>query len=224
MKKLPNALSDEELLNILNEESDTEEVSLETELSADNSILSFFSKYAIYPGNECIRLNLLYRFYKYNTIHPLNRAIFYQFAQDYLQFDHQGKRNEIYVYINRPALEFLVKLKTIYKFKRQEKRVKRVYLPNLEEFFKEKKIKEGTVKIDGSTLYFFYDEWSYNNRKAHMPYRIFTNLCKLHFTTVRTQQSDVVFKLSQYFIRSIPKERLETAIKWGKKFRAIKKT
>lgn len=232
-KKLPNTLTTEELLEALNGPQTTAPVPVEANEESghalpnyeDNSILGFYSKLGVYPGTNPVRLNLLYRIYKFNTVQPKRRSDFYTFSKDYLT--HYYVKDDPYVNINLPSEKLLVKLTDSFKNRRQGVRVNKHYRPALEKFFEEYKVKDGNkkpggVKIEASTLYYFFDKYTYENRKPHVPYEIYCNLLRLYFQIAKTHNVAVTLKVQPSFIKKVGKKQLEVAQEWGRKFRGKK--
>lgn len=231
-KKLPNNLSTAELLEALEKSTpdiiEIEDVVIDMtpvnqEYSSEyNNILLFCSKYSIYPGNNPIRVQLLYKLYKLSTPHPVNYTKFKNFILDYLVYSKNTK-TYLDVLINKESLLLSKEVEALFlkkqQYKRNEANVKK-YERAMKLFLEELSIGTGNIPIELETLYYFYDKWSYKRRKIAIPFISFKRLCTLFLSisSKSTMNSENVIKVRTSFIENLPVETLKTAKEWGKKF------
>lgn len=221
MKKLPNILSTEELLKALEDNTLIVDELVNNYQSPDDSdVLNFISKFSIYPGTNKIKLSLLYRLYKLSFLNPVSNISFNKVIQDYVQYEMHNE--QLHVFINQDPLKLLESIKLEHRKATKRKRTDLKHDVRFEQFIKHYKIKRGLRPVDSSTLYYFYDKWSYENKKREIPYSRFNALCRLHFETKVTKHIQCMAFVNVDFFRSIPRPEMITAIAWGKKFRAKK--
>lgn len=223
-KQLPNSISTAELLEALeNYTPDITEESPEPETVPEfrdeyNDILVFCSKYSIYPGNNPIRVQLLYKLYKLSTHHPVNYTRFKSFILDYLIYVTHTTMN-LHVLINKDNLILSKEVETLF-LKKKIYRINGLAVKRYEKamklFMEECNVSVGKSPIEAETLYFFYDKWCYKRRKVSIPFISFKRLCTLFFTQKSTKTSECTIKINKSFLTNLPPEELATAKKWGK--------
>lgn len=217
LKKQPSKYLDEELLNILLE--DTEPGAAPEVLAAPNesSVIQFLADFGIYPGRRKVKSVLLGNLYRKTVENPVSDIEFFMLMQGYLRWEQKaGYRN---YFVNKTALDFTKQLADFLAKKKKLKKVNsRFYRMHIEKFIAETPgLKPGTKNIPISALYYFYDKWQYKKTRTRLNVGAFTAMIKLYFQTRRTKKIWCVVKIDKEFFEQYKKEA-DIALEWAKKF------
>jgi hypothetical protein len=216
LKKQPSNYLDEELLNILLDDTEPSAASEVVTAPNESSVIQFLADFGIYPGRLKVNSTLLRNLYYKTTENPVSDIEFHMLMQGYLRWEQNNKYR--YYFVNRTALEFTKQLADFLAKKRKPKKVNsRFFRAHIEKFIAENKLKPGTKNIPMSALYYLYDKWQYKKTKTRLSYHNFSAIIKLYFTTKKTKNIWCVVKIDKEFFEQNKKEA-EIAIEWAKKF------
>lgn len=208
-KKLPSEITTEELLSILEQEDEVVETSTVSIYGTD--VLEFFSFYNIRKGTDSVSKPFLYRLYKLWSNAPVRVTLFRNEAARYLD---GNLRNH---YVNQDVFQLSKRAQEILDKGKRDRTKKKPYKAHFESFLKEYDIKSADDNyVTTSTLFFFYDEWTYKNKKKHgLSWHSFNNFCKLYFKQKRlTDDTTRWYGIND----SISKDRLNIAKEWAQKY------
>lgn len=219
IKKIPGAVSNEDLLRALENPEDTSEL----EKPNEHSTLQFLADFSIYPGDKLVSSNLLYKVYYYHAKDPVSNKQFYFILNSYLKYEIVNKVN--HYLLNKAAFSFTKKLAEYLVEHNKNKKVKNWFFrKHFENFMKSNSLKKGSTSVPVSFLYFFYDNWHYANKLSHrLTFRNFSAVCKLYFKHKRTAKVWTTVYISRDFINQFTQETIKTALEWSEKFNAQEK-
>lgn len=208
MKKLPTGISKEELLKAL--EDSTESI----EKPSEHSVLRFLADFGIEQGEYKAGGTILYKLYNHFTEDPVSSMEFHLILKGFLEYvkGHNYLINKTGKDLTKRLSDFLASKKIIKKIKNPH------YRRHFEHFIESKGLKRGTSNIPAQALFYFYDQWQYNNNyKTRMTYRTFTEMLRQYFETKRTSKTWCVVRIDKSFLESHAKE-IPAALEWGNKY------
>lgn len=180
-RKLPNSLTDEELLKVLeNEDFKTEEIKILDE-ALFTDIPAFVHAYDIKPGTKPIVATLLYKLYRHWSKDPLTSVIFNKHMLSYFR-SKRGKHSHL-LFINVSFYKLMQKLQKA--LSDSGNALKNKVLKNkavFESFITLNNIKAGTEYIASSNLHSLFMHWrKVNNIKKNMDHRHFKKFLEIYF-------------------------------------------
>lgn len=213
-KKLISEVSNEDLLNVL-EDPNSKEQPLEK--PSEHSVIQFLADFSVYPGDRKVAGVLLFKLYKYHIKNNVSSAEFHLLIQQFLKFEVINKN--YYYYCNRYSEDLAKKLA---EFLHKKKKVRSVNKycrrKSFEAFIKWADLKKGRSSIDVKTLYFFYDKWHYEKSTSRaFGLRIFRAMLEEYFVVRKNKNNSSIVKISYEFIKR-NRHVINTAAEWGKKF------
>lgn len=187
-KKLPNEVDTDELMSLLNNQSQREEPVFVEE----DSFLSFLNRFNLKPGSNKISVNLLYFLYKKSEKNPMKAKDFKETCKFLFPVEHENKG--LYIFLNENSLNLYKKYVLLRnKSERKSDRVI-VFKTNFEAFLNHKQIKEGERWVLVSTLYKHYRDYCRKFKKSVIKKRSFEKLMSAYFK-VRKQEQKVWVKI-----------------------------
>jgi hypothetical protein len=210
-KKLPQTLSDDELIAQLVRDGETEEI------VSNNDILLFISTYNIQSGDKSIAQKLLYRLYKSWSRNPLKSKTFTN--EMLLYFTRVGNNLKI----NQDAIK-LSKMAQDAFLKESRPRTKSpTHRAHFEAFMKHYGLSRGTFWASTEILFDLYDEWCYSNKRStQLAIKTFRSFLKLYFKSRRIKNRSTVFSVDKSITKHISNERIENIRNSRKNRRAQK--
>lgn len=219
LKKLPNSLTTEELLELADKPNKEAEV-LET---SKNDVLRFLTTYNIKPGKQTVKKRLLYDLYRKWSDDPLESKNFNLEVGKYLLVHFKGI--QAYYCINRKGFRLAMDIEELYLKHSKDKTKVIGYKKHFDSFLKHYELKPGKYYIETFVLYTLYDKWTYKNGANNpLGYNQFYNFCKLYFTKKRKTSNRVAwFGVNKSSIdKHLTKEEL-AYIRQGRQHYASKK-
>lgn len=206
MRKLPQHISDEELLAALDSADDTET----TEYSSD--VPHFLAKFKIDQGSYKVRKSLLYKLYKLYSKEPLTRPMFSTTAAEFIPVSSKN-----YFSINIPAM----KIANVVHTKKQSTKVNFNASLNVkkhyEKFILAVGMDKGTNWVQAEVLHEIYRFYCIDNRmKSRLIQTNFVTVSKLYFEHKRLTESRAMwFKVDKEIVdRLLTKEDQVRLINW----------
>jgi len=187
-KSLPNSLSNEQLIELLQTAPDA----LQAYALTNNDIIPFLSIYNIKPGKNLITRRLVYNLYSKWSPNPLLSRQFSRELSQYLLVHQKGPVQ--YYRLNIKAFKLKEEALKLIQQSSMDKTKSPRYKQHFENFLKYYNITSGNYWIPSYGLYYIYDMWSYKIRKNNPLGEIqFFNFCKLYFDYKRKSVSRVMF-------------------------------
>ena len=151
IRKSPNTLEDDELLELLNEEPLKDEI---VPIDHGNDVLQFITTFNLQPGTERIKRHTLYLIYKVWSKAALKKSTLLFELDKYFE-----KNNEVY-FINTNAIKLTHEA---YKyFNNSNVRLKsKHWATHYENFLKFHSLSKGNFWIHEDILYFIYDKFTH---------------------------------------------------------------
>lgn len=210
-KKVPQKLTDEELLSALDDKTPNEK-------PPDHSVIKFLADFSIYPGTNEVDGAILYKLYKLHVDEYVPAEQFHLILRSYVEY--RVYRNTYIYSLNQEPFTFTKKLaEYLAKAKKKQVLNSRWYRHHYEKFIVDLKLKPGKRAIPAIALYFFYDRWQYKNTKTRLAYPAFQSMSKLYFKHSRGKENATVFYINS---NAFSPEDLKTALEWAKKYGARK--
>ncbi len=180
LKKLLNNLSEEELLNVLKEDT-------ETYYENVNDLEKFLTFFNLTHGTQLIRKNFLYNIYYKWSKDPLSRRVFGRIMLDYVGSRQIGPYT--YFLLNQMPLELKQKSLSLLKPKR-DKTKSPTYKKHFDNYLNYYGIRPGKYYLEGFVLYYLYDKWVFSTKKNRpIGYSQFVNFLRLYFDVKRKSKS-----------------------------------
>lgn len=205
-KKSPDNKTTEELLEDLNNPTDSEEVIINEE----DTILTFVRFYNLQPGLIKIKGKHLYSLYRKFTKEPKISKSFHEDISQYIPYMRDEKTERVYL-INKKMLNLSEKaLELIKKENKAPKHARVIYKLHFENFINKFDIKSGNdtsfVWASIKILYNLYDKWVYGIRKTRpLSKQEFREFCKVHFKHKETDDG-YWFKLNDNILEHVTPE------------------
>lgn len=179
--KLPNEISDADLLELLNSKADHKYIV--TSSLTNDDIVMFLSTFNIKPGKEPIQARGLYKLYKDWSKSPINQ---YSFAHTLNKY---YKRQGLYYLINLDVLDLAKSALDIIKKPNKRKTVRKSWRIHFQSFVDRYSLKSGNFYVNDFILYYLYDKWTYDNRvRGRLGKEQFNEFCKLYFKLKRNRK------------------------------------
>jgi len=214
-KKLPDKISDEELLKALETAKD-DEFSLKLDRKEDE-IVSFLRFFNIENGNHPIRKTQIYRLYKLYSKNPIGNIEFQEKLGHYIvPVVKYYKINKTAANLNDKLYEFLEK-NTINKDRFKVKS----WHTHFNNYIKKYSIKSGSrdnfIWLESFLLYDLYDQWTYEiKKKSPLSEETFNRFCKLYFKEKKTTDKWILWlKIDDSILQHLTMERI-SAVRTGK--------
>lgn len=218
LKKLPKDISNEDLVNALEDPNNPEVL----DKPSEHSVLLFLADFGIYPGNKEIQGRLLYKLYYYHSDNPVSSVEFNLLLSSYLEYTETN--NTRYYRLNRAAQDLTKKLAQYLASKKVNKKLKNPhYRKHFEYFLESHGLEKGNSNFPAQALFYYYDKWQHGNGfKTRLIYTVFLEMARLYFDTKRTSRYWCVLKINKSFFDSHKKD-MNTALEWGSKYNGRKK-
>lgn len=189
LKKLPNSLTNKELLDSIKDVSNDEPVILETH---SNDVLKFLTTYNIKPGKQLVMKRLLYDLYRKWSKMPVDPRKFTFEVGKYLLL--HGTRRPCY-FINREGFTLAQEIEKLYIQHTKDKTKIVNYKRHFDSFLNYYGLKPGNYYIESYVLYNLYDKWVYKNGNQRHPLgsNQFHSFCKLYFKKERLTSNRVAW-------------------------------
>lgn len=174
MKKAITELSDEEIIKLAHQSS-------ETKIEHSNDIMEFVSVYNLKTGEERITTKLLYNLYSKWSQNPVTRKTFALVLIDLFPSIRYGKSHVIC--LDKKAIN--LKEETYNYLKRMDKTKQKNWTIHFKKYLSKYQLKKGGLFIKDTVLYNLYDKWCFKGYKTknYHPLSLyqFNNFCKLFF-------------------------------------------
>lgn len=218
-KKLPNSISTEELLDLL-EKPELQRKTSEVENVIDfgkNDIFRFFSTFDIKPGREKITNTLLYSLYNKWSENPVSISGFVNSAKIYLDYTYND-RKALMFFLDSNYFKIISKTKEIFNNKGEVKR--HPFQRQFEKFLSAHKISSGSNYIPSYVIYFLYDSWVFDTRKrGQLKYKAFRKFIKLYVTYKITPQEILYIGINDQATKEIfTDEFIKKGTAWAKAY------
>lgn len=191
MKRQPVHKTTQELLDDLNSQQETPNIS-EEKIQSQDTLLTFLRFYNIEPGTHPIKARYLYKLYKQFTENPITSIQFNTQIGYYLKFVRPSFKNNKkiepskYYLINKTVLNLSERaLEFIESIDKNPPHKSLDWKAHFDNFLAKYDIKPGKDKyiwVSTTTLYNLYDKWKYEiKRKKGLSRNEFVQFCKIYF-------------------------------------------
>lgn len=222
-KLLTHQLTDDELLNQLDKESNDQDSSTEV-VGYKNDVLSFCANFNIIRGSKVVKKALLWSLYKYWTKDSVGRYDFYREMSGHFYSNTSRGKNGAYYKINRDSIDLSKELGLLMDTQKLYKVKSTRWNLHFSAFMKQFELEKGDIWIEVQILFWLYDKWLWaRNKKLNMSYVQFLRFVEKNFTTKITSHKryakvgDTVFNhVEKDFIREF-REKKKRPIKKTKK-------
>jgi len=181
-KKNPNDLTEEELLEGIDEEAE------ELEVFHEDDFLSFLSYYSIQSGEHRVASSIMWTLYKHWSKDPIReKSFYYKLAA---HFESVFIRGYPHYLINfDPQRLSAYAIAHIKKNKKQHLKHPNK-INHFEAFLAFNGLKAGKKEwIKDEDFYFMYDKWTYKNKsKLTLSRRQFDDFCRIYFKWKRLEE------------------------------------
>lgn len=205
----PYALSDEELISIL-EQSDTR-----FEKSKKNSdiIQSFISVFKIEGGENIVSGRQLFALYQlWNPRHEITFRVFNARLRNYVPI--HGPSGGIFYFntnINSAKIEEILNT-AIVKRRNKSRVVTKHHHNHISNFLTTTKIGKGKIHLEFPIVYYAYTRWCDDNRKRALNPKTFYEICKMHLDSKVVKKQYVIinyFSVNDEIYNIIKLEEIE---------------
>jgi hypothetical protein len=208
-QKLPNELSLDDLLNQITENNNK---TVATEKVIEDNVLEFLSYYNITKGTEPVKRRVLYKMYK--AWSKAQNYTAYYFGRRLAMFFQSDEQN---VFINVDAIDLTKKAKEVFFTPETSSKYKnKNYKIQIEQFINEYNIQDGKYIIQGSALYYIYEDWAIKTKKKILSNKDFTAFFKLYFKYYQEFQMHSFYFYIDKLQLKVDGVTLEKAKTWAK--------
>lgn len=185
-KKTPTSHTDEELLNALDQETQSNE----TPNYIYGEIPAFLSAFKIEQGKDVVPTKLLLELYRSWSKDPLTKLQFECEIAKYLLIHQKGPR--FFYLINQKAFNLSQSAYKLLESKTRDRTKSPPWKLHFESFLTKYGIKPGDFYIESFILYNLYDKYVYEiGKKQPLGYEQFHYFCDLYFDNKRLTQNKV---------------------------------
>lgn len=156
VKKTPNTLNTEELIELLDEKEEKVQQEEPSEINYKNDVLTFISVFNIQDGEDNIKPHTLYSIYRVWSKEPISKTAFFLTTGKFLT------KKDIYYKINQNAIKLTHE--AYRKFKEEKKNAKlksKFWTNHFEDFLLYYSLKGDDFWIEAPLLYFIYDKYTH---------------------------------------------------------------
>lgn len=177
------------------------------QLNKDNVVYLFVRNFNLRPGKIQIPVTKLYKIYKLTTHSPITYTKFRLGLKDYIQID----KAMAFINTNMDEVMMVVAVE-----KKKTETLSQRSLKKYEKFLAANNIQDGTdLYITATSLYYFFDKWTYDNKLLGMPLRRFTKLTNLYLTNTKQITTDIHYGVDKKFYDGITEEEISKAKNWS---------
>lgn len=194
--KSPNQLEIDELLDLANTESNSEEPSIILD-DEKSDVLKFISLFKLFPGKEPVSTALLYDFYRQWSYFDIkSQTGFTKTLSKYFQVDIKGPHR--YILINKNSLQITEEALKYLKDKKNKPKIKsKHWAKHFESFLNTNEIESGNLFIEDYILFNLYDKWVYERKMTEptgvLGWKPFRQFCRLYLKMKIDAQNQVYF-------------------------------
>jgi hypothetical protein len=173
MKKAITDLSDQEILESLNQNSSPEPI-----YNWPTDVMEFISFYNLKSGTDPVTTKLLYKLYSRWSQNPIIKKALSDTLTDIFPSVRYGR--SVMILLNKDVLNISNEL---YKYLESiDKTKNKDWAKHFTTYLDHYSIKKGGLFINNNVLYNLYDKWCYKNHSKHLlgP-KQFNKFCKLFF-------------------------------------------
>lgn len=211
--------STEELLNSINELDEPEDIELIDINISNTNVYNFMLRYELTSGIHQINKNLLYKLYTKSTVNPIRSSQFKKEVSTLLKDDQS------YYYVNFDLNSLVLKLQNDIKRKaKKTDSANKTVMDRFEIFMSASGLANGeTLYISTKALYFFFDKWSFNNKRSTLGFYKFTRLLSLYFKTTKNINNVIHYGVDKTkFYEKTNEEDIQKAKDWAGKYKSPK--
>lgn len=181
MRKKPiTEVTDEELLKLLEGNSETSELNIE---EYPNDVLEFMSVFNLQNGPYPVKTAVLGRFYSQWSQNPLKPN---QFTKELHKFLNIDGNNFMLNITNNEILK-----KTLKHLEKRDNTKLKISKLHFDNFIKKYNIQKGDFWMKDIVFYDLYDKWSYEiNKKRPFSFYSFKKFCNLYFMKKSIHSND----------------------------------
>lgn len=180
-------ISVEELLKTL-EKGDNAKKPPPTE--TNDPVFDFLAAYNILPGKHKIAEQLLFKLFKqFNKIYNKNRRQFNIDVGNYLPHAYSGIKK--FYLINQDYLQIGETLLKIVSGKKIKVNTSKAHINQFEAFMDQNSLHPDNLFVEGDILYYVYNNWCDKNKRRHMAYTKFLQLCEMYYEKKRMSNNNI---------------------------------
>jgi hypothetical protein len=214
-KHLLTSKSTEELLEELEGSEEGPEIDI---AYADNPVYLFLQRYKIKPGKMLVHKKHLFTLYMKTVMAPISKAKFITELGEFL--DVEG--NSVYINQNIAEVNRASRLDAKKKVNNQLILSSKI-MKKFEEFLKAFNVEAGEdVYITAKSLYYFYQQWTYETKKRPSSYRTVINLIPIFLKQPINITEEQHYGINKSILEKVTQEQIEKAKAWSKKYKPPK--
>lgn len=193
IKKSPNALETNELLDLLDKTTPVKDEPESIGLNYKNDTLNFLSVFNIQDGQDKIKKNTLYAIYRVWSKDPISPKDFHMEMKKFLAGTQLN--NSVGYRINNNAIKLTHEAYS--KFKQENNKLKsKFWTSHFEDFLLFNALKSGTFWIEAPILYFVYDKYAHERGldrtgKTYMSREVFYAYADLFLKYKKTKDGKI---------------------------------
>ena len=191
--KLPNALSESDLLALLDDKT-----VIEKHVNDDPALpspIKFTTVFNISPGNHRIKTSVLYKFYrKYAQSSAVSQKEFSRQLMDFLNYS----KSKATFGINERVIKLSQRM-AVALLKKPKKYTNKLLKQHIDKFIAAFKLERGNNFVDIDEVYEKYWIWAAKTRKQkRLPVVRFINVLQLYFTIQKNQHGITMIGFEKY--------------------------
>ena len=190
---LPNEIPLEQLLEEINKENlPSSEKEPDVSFLPEGSVLHFLSYYNINPGENKVKVSVLYKIYtQWSKSKKMNAATFSRYLYNF--FKNENK----YIFINVNAINLTKAAKDVYfnnpNILNRDKLKSKAYKNQMDKFISAFGLSKGKYMIPAMSLYYVYQNWIYETNKKAINKLAFIGFLKLYFKHDMHEKQTIIF-------------------------------